>query len=284
MLRRTKQILPPLQVGEPVLLPIPEFDRGRLDCRNIPGVVVAVTDRETYRVGTKHGTVSNSYSRSELVKGDCAIVTVGEVNTDVKSLRQLASLHSDHGGQGFSKCICGSTCASKRCTCKKSGVKCNSHCHPRNTKCINKWKQNLMWITYLNLNFDIAEKVWIFARVYLLIFHYYIAETCSLIIQGQTPHSLYIVTRVYWLIFISLLVTLWVLHCWNVFCCVCLFLACFLLFFWSNSPVSFKSFNYEHISLHAGEKIQGWNTRSAERNTHIMLNLNVDEATVTHSL
>lgn len=138
MLRRTKQILPPLQVGEPVLLPIPEFDRGRLDCRNIPGVVVAVTDRETYRVGTKHGTVSNSYSRSELVKGDCAIVTVGEVNTDVKSLRQLASLHSDHGGQGFSKCICGSTCASKRCTCKKSGVKCNSHCHPRNTKCINK--------------------------------------------------------------------------------------------------------------------------------------------------
>lgn len=136
MLRRTKQRLSPFQVGDAVLIPVSEFDRGRLDSRNIPGVVVEVTPRETYRIGTEHGTVNTTFSRSELLKDDSNIVR--DVNPELMSVRHLAGLHSAHGGQGFSKCSCGSTCSSKRCTCKKSAVKCNSHCHPRNGKCTNK--------------------------------------------------------------------------------------------------------------------------------------------------
>jgi len=129
---------PQLAVGDCVLLPVSEFDRGRLDCRNIPGVISQVTPRGLYRVATKHGVVNTLLSRNQLLKADCQLLTLDETVPEVHSFRKLASLHSQSGGQGFSKCSCATKCDTKRCACRKKGTLCHSHCHPRNSKCKNK--------------------------------------------------------------------------------------------------------------------------------------------------
>ena len=35
------------------------------------------------------------------------------------------------------KCNCSSTCLRRRCSCRTAGLLCSSHCHPKNSKCLN---------------------------------------------------------------------------------------------------------------------------------------------------
>ncbi|KAK7112016.1 hypothetical protein V1264_011536 [Littorina saxatilis] len=138
MLSSSNAKQPSLNVGDCVLLPVSEFDRGRLDARNIPGVVSKITEHGAYRIATKHGVVKTAYSRNQLQKADCQILKLQDTNPAVSSFRKIATKHSAHGGQGYAKCACQTSCSSKRCACRKSGTLCHSHCHPKNSKCKNK--------------------------------------------------------------------------------------------------------------------------------------------------
>lgn len=137
MLRTTRQKLQPLLEGEAVLIPISEFDRGRLDCRNVPGVVLEAKN-DLYKIGTEHGLLSSRLSRNQIIKADFQIISRQNVKTDITlPFRRIAALHSRFGGQGFTKCSCKGLCSTKRCQCLKSKTKCHSHCHPHKT-CTNK--------------------------------------------------------------------------------------------------------------------------------------------------
>ena len=135
MLKTTTAKLAPLALDDPVLNPVNEFDRGRLDCRNVPGVVL---ENDMYRVGTTHGIINKRFSRNQLMKADFQIVSTDMVNeTQLLPFRTIAALHSKHGGQGY-KCSCQGQCKTKRCNCFKNKTMCHSHCHPLSTACKNK--------------------------------------------------------------------------------------------------------------------------------------------------
>ena len=137
MLRTTRAQLQPLLINDSVLVPVSEFDRGRLDCRNIPGMVLAVRD-DTYKIRTQHGVLNNWLSRNQLIKADYPIIARDMVKDVVLPFRRIATLHSQHGGQGFTKCACQGACVTKRCLCLKNKRKCHSHCHAQNKLCKNK--------------------------------------------------------------------------------------------------------------------------------------------------
>lgn len=137
MLRTTRAKLVPLIQNDAVLVPVSEFDRGRLDCRNVPGVVLKV-HKDLYQVGTKHGIINTMLSRNQIIEADFQIVTADQVKDTVLPMRSIAQLHSRHGGQGFKKCSCNGKCDTAKCTCKKAKTFCHSHCHPNNSSCKNK--------------------------------------------------------------------------------------------------------------------------------------------------
>ena len=139
MLQTANTKLQHLQLHDSVLLPVSEFDRGRLDCRNVPGLIIDVSNRGLYTVATKHGMVNTKYSRNQMIKADCVLLIPEDIISDVfLPFRRIAALHSKTNGQGFVKCLCTSNCSTKRCTCKRSGRMCHSHRHSHNTKCCNK--------------------------------------------------------------------------------------------------------------------------------------------------
>ena len=74
MLRTTQKKLDPHKTCDSLLLPMSEFDRDCLDCRNVPGVVLEVDPKGLYQIGTKYGIVNTNYSRNQLLKGDCVLV------------------------------------------------------------------------------------------------------------------------------------------------------------------------------------------------------------------
>ena len=126
-----------LEVGDFVTLYVPNVDRGPLDFPSICGVITK-TKHGLYQIGTKEGIISGYFPRSSLSKSDSEFFTPQEIDrAQVVTLRQASSYQSKTGGQGFFKCNCKTNCTSKRCTCAREGVSCNSRCHP-NKSCKNK--------------------------------------------------------------------------------------------------------------------------------------------------
>ncbi|KAG8296007.1 hypothetical protein J6590_067122 [Homalodisca vitripennis] len=54
---------PPANIGDNVMIPIPDVDKSKVDLRNIIGVVIDITDEGLYKIGTKHGILQTLYCR-----------------------------------------------------------------------------------------------------------------------------------------------------------------------------------------------------------------------------
>ncbi len=129
----------PAKAGDTVMVPIPEVDRGRAEFRNLKAVVLSAEENGLYRIGTRHGTLHQLYSRNQFIPCVESFMGLDEVVKDKEvSLREAARLDSIGTGQGFFKCNCSGSCKNGRCKCFKADVKCNSRCHGTNSKCKNK--------------------------------------------------------------------------------------------------------------------------------------------------
>ena len=128
------------KVGDTVKVQVPSVDRGHADMLHILAYILKVdTAHATYQLATKHGILDGWQSRNMFEICKQKLVSFESLKLDVTlSLRKLNELHSLGGGQGFQRCGCNGKCE-KNCSCRKSGVACNSKCHKskNNTCCTN---------------------------------------------------------------------------------------------------------------------------------------------------
>ncbi|CAI6369221.1 unnamed protein product [Macrosiphum euphorbiae] len=121
MVTRGKGILPPLKVGDNVLVSIPSVDRGRGDAANLLSVVMEEKDGK-FRIATKEGTLNTWLERNSLAATKYCSLTTTDVQSNEYSLRELVRLGSVGTGQGYRRCTCRTNCTSKKCTCRKNDM------------------------------------------------------------------------------------------------------------------------------------------------------------------
>ena len=131
-MRNTRRRLDDASLGDNVIIPIPDVDRGPLDGRNMHGVEVT---EEGYKLGTRGGRLDSTFARNQFEVIDSDNLDVNDIPEKTMCLREMVR---DVGfGQGHFHCVCKTQCATKRCKCIKANVKCNSRCHHSLT-CKNK--------------------------------------------------------------------------------------------------------------------------------------------------
>ncbi|KAL3803498.1 hypothetical protein HJC23_014046 [Cyclotella cryptica] len=135
-------------VGDVVQVGLHWVDQTKVDGKNLTAVVVEVLDGGNLRCACKNGVLKNTYAPHtvSMLPGPsnnralCGLESAFEEWQGLPKIteREAARVVSAVGGQGFNVvCHCNGTCDSKRCSCKKAGVLCNSKCHAGNLKCLN---------------------------------------------------------------------------------------------------------------------------------------------------
>jgi hypothetical protein len=133
-------------VGGICLVPIDRVDRSKIDPKRLPCVVVEITPRIQYRLACKAGVLDRVLCRQDFCyepNKTAVFYGLQDALQNWKVMRKV-SIRSGSGaiaplgGQGHLHCGCSGKCDTKRCGCLKAGQKCNSRCHPTNSKCCNK--------------------------------------------------------------------------------------------------------------------------------------------------
>lgn len=104
---------------------------------NVIFSILSIEDGQYYKLGNKHGTLQQLYTRNQFSVCPIPIVHLDEVLDVYKSLREISGQMSNSGGQGYKKCSCKGNCDNNRCKCKSSNILCSSKCHASMT-CKNK--------------------------------------------------------------------------------------------------------------------------------------------------
>lgn len=133
----TNKRLKPVEEGDTVLIPVPNFDRGRIDHRNIMGYILSKKDGQM-TIGTKRGVLSHQFMRNQIEPCSSNMLAIEDINVErTIPLRTAVAEESLGHGQGYFRCSCTGKCANARCSCVKNKQKCNSHCHPMGKVCSN---------------------------------------------------------------------------------------------------------------------------------------------------
>ena len=148
MIKYTAKKHPVAGVGDCVKLPLKWMDKSRLDGGYIVGVVVEVTIGGRLRVACKAGVIDHCFCRSQLtrlegVSNNRKLHFLERAYNEYQGLPKVAMRHaarwvSQTGGQGIKRCGCKGKCDTKRCKCRKYGVKCGNHCKCSADKCCNR--------------------------------------------------------------------------------------------------------------------------------------------------
>ena len=124
-----------MEVGDTVMISVPEFDRSKIDGRNILARVMEKDDEKMlYTLGTKSGIVDFKYVRSQITPCKRKLIELQDVPEETNlPLRKISRIQSVGGrGQGMVKCNCKGKCTGN-CKCFKWKRACNSRCHPNRT-------------------------------------------------------------------------------------------------------------------------------------------------------
>ena len=135
MIENTNKRLKTGTIGETVLIPIPDVDRGRGEHRNIKGVIMSEADG-FFKIGTVHGRLNGSYTRNQFLVCSEGFLDISAIPDAEISLREAAKKSAVGTGQGYFHCGCLKGCYG-RCKCKRAGKLCTSKCH-KNSSCGNK--------------------------------------------------------------------------------------------------------------------------------------------------
>ncbi|CAF3787312.1 unnamed protein product [Rotaria sp. Silwood1] len=102
-----KQKLINLNVGDNVLVSIPEIDHGPTGPRNVLALIIELK-YDKYKLGTEEGVLAGYYSFHQISKAPrAATLLVSHVTQcEPKSLREIVKLQSITGCQGLLKCSC----------------------------------------------------------------------------------------------------------------------------------------------------------------------------------
>jgi len=136
----------PLEVGTVVRVKVDKVDRGKLDHRSVPGVIVEVTEHDNYRIVCKGGLLrdclgAQRFQVEALKQAEHYDLTEAVANWKHFrhiSIREALTCISKMGGQGFFFCNCKGKCDKNNCKCRKNHRPCNSKCHPTSTCCVNQ--------------------------------------------------------------------------------------------------------------------------------------------------
>jgi len=87
-------------------------------------------DNEFYTLGTKEGIINQLYTHNQFAVCKEQLLSPEEIATDQSvSSKKASTSISQTGGQGYLRCNCKAKCVSEKCSCRSSGILCNSKCH-----------------------------------------------------------------------------------------------------------------------------------------------------------
>jgi hypothetical protein len=133
-------------VGGICLVPIDRVDRSKVDPKRLPCVCVEITPRQQYRLACRAGVLDKVLSRQDFLYESTKTPIFYGLQDALQnwrgmkkvSIRTGSGMIAPSGGQGHLHCNCSGPCDTKRCSCLRGGHRCNSRCHPMNSKCANK--------------------------------------------------------------------------------------------------------------------------------------------------
>ncbi|KAI6660089.1 KRAB-A domain-containing protein 2-like isoform X1 [Oopsacas minuta] len=128
MIARSTRTLRPLCIGDSVAVPVSQFDRSKGDPPNIIGIVLEF-DQSGYQIGTRTAKIRGRLARNQVEFIKFTGLNSEHIPDEELSIREIVRAQSICGGQGFRRCHCKSNCLTKRCSCLKAGLICNSACH-----------------------------------------------------------------------------------------------------------------------------------------------------------
>jgi hypothetical protein len=131
MVKRSRRVMVEGSIGDNVTVPIPSFDRGRTDPRNLIGVITDKDENGLYRIAVKSGMLEGKFTRNQFDICAYALYSINAMNME-KTVPLRKAVHGDStcGGQGFVTCNCS---GSKRCQTKKLSYSLLSQCMPRHS-------------------------------------------------------------------------------------------------------------------------------------------------------
>jgi hypothetical protein len=125
------------------LVPIDKVDHSKIDPKRLPTIVVEVTLCSQYHLACKVGVLDRVLCHGDfLYEPNKRPVFYGLqdalVNWRTMGKVSIRAGSGALGGQGHLHCNCSGKCDTNCCGCLKGGQRCNSRCHPTNSKCGNK--------------------------------------------------------------------------------------------------------------------------------------------------
>jgi len=128
--------IPAYKVGNPVTVKVPSQDRGPLDLKRIPGVIVKIS-KGFHKIRTQFGVLKTQYRTDELERCSFVAAEVEGWNDDVVLTLREAARKFNKRANDVAVCKCKSGCTSRKCICFKSGICCTTRCHS-GLNCSNK--------------------------------------------------------------------------------------------------------------------------------------------------
>ena len=135
------------QVGDTVGIKIHNVDRTNTDSRILPCKVLKVREESPvpYQLYTNSGILQTKFSADELQ--DMKNVCFPDLNqADPNELKEISVIQACRNYSRWSSnptteslCSCNGSCITKRCRCRKNGLKCSTKCHHNSTCCQNKF-------------------------------------------------------------------------------------------------------------------------------------------------
>ena len=128
MVARSTRSLRGLAIGDNIAVPVSQFDKSKGDPPNLIGVVQK-RDPDGYTIGTRADIIRDTLARNQIEFVKFSGLKGENVPAEHYTVRELVRKQSICGGQGYVRCHCHTNCLTKRCSCLKKGLRCNSAYH-----------------------------------------------------------------------------------------------------------------------------------------------------------